>query len=201
MTDGGCLMARSLRFRSKGKPVRPRGRFLGIIESAAPARPLPAGFPLPTLRAARLARKRRPGGDGAPGQVSARDFQKVARQKLDAACEIADNLGLNLLAQYVGGYTVECSLKALFVERTPPGDRPDVLRRLTSGATMHKAEVLVQILRDGGLSLPLELTKRLRRFDWNTALRYETGRGDTGETNGLLKTAGYIHDRVERQLT
>jgi hypothetical protein len=40
----------------------------------------------------------------------------------------------------------------------------------------------------------------MRRFDWETALRYETGRKDTGETNGLLKTARAIYNWVETQI-
>jgi hypothetical protein len=38
----------------------------------------------------------------------------------------------------------------------------------------------------------------MRRFDGTTDLRYETGRRDTGETTGLLKTAKAIYDWVER---
>jgi hypothetical protein len=40
----------------------------------------------------------------------------------------------------------------------------------------------------------------MRRFDWTTDLRYETGRRDTGETIAFLKTAKAIYDWVEAQL-
>ena len=40
-----------------------------------------------------------------------RDFLKVAIQRLSAAEEILDVLGRSLEAQYIGGYSVECSLK------------------------------------------------------------------------------------------
>jgi hypothetical protein len=40
----------------------------------------------------------------------------------------------------------------------------------------------------------------MRHFDWETALRYEIGRKDTGETNGLLKTARAIYDWAEGQI-
>ena len=50
------------------------------------------------------------------GQVmqpaSSRDFLKVALQRLTAAEVILENLRLTLEAQYIGGYSVECSLKA-----------------------------------------------------------------------------------------
>jgi hypothetical protein len=65
---------------------------------------------------------------------------------------------------------------------------------------MHRSDVLLGELRDLGVSLPLEITKRMRRFDWTTDLRYETGRRDTGETIAFLKTAKAIYDWVEDQL-
>ena len=107
---------------------------------------------------------------------------------------------LTLDAQYIGGYTVECTLKALIMELTPDPDKPDKLRRITSGARMHRPDVLLGELRNLGAALPLVLAKRMRRFDWTTDLRYETGRRDTGETIAFLKTAKAIYDWVEGQL-
>lgn len=82
----------------------------------------------------------------------------------------------------------------------PAGARPDGHRRLTSGARMHRPDVLLGELRNLGVALPLVLARRMRRFDWTTDLRYETGRRDTGETIALLKTAKAIYDWVEGQL-
>jgi len=103
-------------------------------------------------------------------------------------------------AQYIGGYTVECSLKALILELTPAADKPDQLRRITSGASMHRSDILLGELRNLGVALPLDLAKRMRRFAWTTDLRYETGRRDTGETAALLNTAKAIYDWVRGQL-
>lgn len=130
-----------------------------------------------------------------------RDFLKVALQRLTAAEQIMENLRLTLEAQYIGGYSVECSLKALVLEKTADADRPAMLDRLTRGATYHRAEVLFDRLRERGVSLTVELAKRMRRFDWNTGLRYETGRKDTGETNALLRTARAIYEWVEEQIS
>jgi hypothetical protein len=132
--------------------------------------------------------------------ITPRDFLKVASQRLGAAGQIMEVLRLTLEAQYIGGYSVECSLKALILERTPEAERPDMLDTLTRGATYHRAEVLLDRLRDRGVRLTVELAKRMRRFDWTTALRYETGRKDTGETNGLLRTASEIYNWVEGQI-
>jgi hypothetical protein len=129
-----------------------------------------------------------------------RDFLKVAQQRLDAAEQIMDKLRLTLEAQYIGGYSVECSLKALVLERTPEADRDRVHEQLTHGSTYHKPEHLLARLKERGVVLTPELAKRMRRFDWETALRYEIGRKDTGETLGLLKTAKAIHDWVEGQI-
>jgi hypothetical protein len=130
-----------------------------------------------------------------------RDFWKVARQRLSAAEEILEALRLTLEAQYIGGYAVECALKALILESTAESDRPDILNRLTHGATYHRAEVLLDRLRERGIVLTVELAKRMRRFDWTTGLRYETGRKDTGETYGLLRTARALYEWVGGQLS
>jgi HEPN domain-containing protein len=131
--------------------------------------------------------------------MSSRDFQKASGQRLTTA-ETLLREKLTLDAQYIGGYAVECSLKALILELTPEPDKPDRLRRITSGASMHRPDVLLGELRNLGVALPLELARRLRRFDWTTDLRYETGRRDTGETIAFLNTAIAIYEWVEGQL-
>ena len=131
--------------------------------------------------------------------TTSRDFQKVAGQRLTTA-ETLLREKLTLDAQYFGGYTVECSLKALILHGTPDAEKPDQLKRITHGAPMHRPEVLLGKLRILKFPLPLEIAKRMRRFDWTTDLRYETGRRDTGETIAFLKTAKAIFDWVESQL-
>lgn len=119
------------------------------------------------------------------------DFLRVAAQRLVAAERIFQLTSLNLEAQYIGGYAIECALKALILENEdePSGQRAAMLTRLTKGAQHHRADVLIGYLRSQGVSLPSELITRLRRFDWDVDLRYETGRRDTGETRGSLRTA------------
>jgi hypothetical protein len=133
--------------------------------------------------------------------TTASDFLRVARQRLDVAAEIMHYLRRNLEAQYIGGYSVECSLKSLILEKTPSESLDQTLQRLTRGAHCHRPEVLLGRLRDLGVSLNLRLARRMRRFDWTTDLRYEIGRRDTGETKALLKTAEEIYLWVESQIT
>jgi hypothetical protein len=131
--------------------------------------------------------------------TTSRDFQRAAAQRLTTA-ETLLREKLTLDAQYLGGYTVECSLKALILELTPDTDKADKLKEITAGAKMHRPDILLGELRNLGVALPLVLAKRMRRFDWTTDLRYETGRRDTGETTAFLTTAKAIYDWVEGQL-
>lgn len=131
--------------------------------------------------------------------LTSRDFQRAAGQRLISAQALL-RLKLNLDAQYLGGYAVECSLKSLILHVTPDDEKPEKLRRITRGSRMHRPEILLAELRGMNISLPLELTRRMRRFDWTTDLRYETGRRDTGETTAFLRTAQAIYDWVEDQL-
>ncbi len=131
--------------------------------------------------------------------TTSRDFQKAAAQRLTTA-ETLLREKLTLDAQYLGGYTIECSLKALILELTPEPDKPDKLKEITAGAKMHRPDILLGELRNLGVAFPLPLAKRMRRFDWTTDLRYETGRRDTGETTAFLRTAKAIYDWVEGQL-
>ena len=131
--------------------------------------------------------------------TSSRDFQKAAAQRFIAA-ETLLRAKRTLDAQYIGGYTIECSLKALIMELTPAADRSNQLIRITSGASMHRPSVLLGELRNLGAAFPSVLAKRMRRFDWTTDLRYETGRRDTGETIAFLNTAKAIYEWVEAQL-
>ncbi len=130
---------------------------------------------------------------------TSRDFQRAAGQRFTTAEFLLGN-GYTLDAMYLAGYTVECTLKALILEVTPVADRPGTLKKISSGKKMHDTEILSGILKDRGCPIPLDLVKRFRRSRWSTALRYESGRMDTGETRGFLKTAKMAYDWVEGQL-
>lgn len=131
--------------------------------------------------------------------LSSRDFQRAAAQRLTTA-EFLLKYGYNLDAMYLAGYTVECTLKALILELAPAVDRQKMLKKISAGKKMHEPEILGSILKDLGCPIPLEVVKRFRRSGWSTALRYETGRKDTGETHGFLRTAKRTYDWVEGKL-
>ena len=131
--------------------------------------------------------------------TSSREFQKAAGQRLTSA-QVLFEKGHTLDAMYLTGYTIECSLKALILELTPSANKAQVLSKITSGKKMHDAEVLGGVLKALGTPIPLGLVKRIRRAGWSTALRYETGHRDTGETRAFMKTTKAIYDWVEEQL-
>lgn len=131
--------------------------------------------------------------------ITSRKFQRAALQRLTTASFLLKH-GYNLDAMYLGGYTIECSLKALILESTPPAERTERAKEISSGKKMHDAEILGGFLKILGQPIPPRLVARLRRSGWSTSLRYEFGRSDTGETRGFLKTAKAVFDWVERQL-
>jgi HEPN domain-containing protein len=130
---------------------------------------------------------------------TSRDFQHAAGQRLTTAQFLLDH-NYTLDAAYLAGYTVECTLRSLILEVTPAAERAETLRKIVSGSRMHDAEILGEIPKDLGCPIPLRLVKRLRRFPWSTALRYEIGRRRKGETRGLLKAAKGVYDWAEGQL-
>lgn len=128
------------------------------------------------------------------------NFLKAATQRLTAAQALLDMM-FALDARYLGGYAIECSLKALIMGLTPESERDKQFMRISRGYRMHQHDTLRGILDcEFRLKLPPDLIRRLRRFDWSTDLRYETGRSDIGETRGLLKTSKAVYDWAEEKL-
>jgi HEPN domain-containing protein len=134
------------------------------------------------------------------GMISSRDFQRAAMQRYTTA-EFLFRNGYNLDAMYLAGYAVECTLKALILEVTPDSERAETYGKICAGSKMHYPENLSGYLKDLGRPVPLELVKRFRRSQWSVSLRYESGRRDTGETRGFLKTARAAYDWVEGELS
>jgi len=130
---------------------------------------------------------------------SSREFLKAAKQRLITATFLLDNR-YNLDAMYLAGYAVECSLKALILEKTAHADRSEMLRSISSGRQMHDPEILGELLKNLNNPIPLHLVKRFRRFGWSTDLRYQTGRTSSSETRGFLKAAKDTNKWVEGQL-
>jgi hypothetical protein len=69
--------------------------------------------------------------------TTSRDFQKVAAQRLTTA-EALLSLKLTLDAQYLGGYAVECSLKALILQYTLDEAKPDTLKQISRRSRLDR---------------------------------------------------------------
>jgi hypothetical protein len=89
--------------------------------------------------------------------LSSRDFQRAAAQRLTTAEFLLRNR-YNLDAMCLGGYTIECTLKALILKLTPDQELAETSKMLSSGSRMHSAETLGEILKKRGRALPLELS-------------------------------------------
>jgi leucyl-tRNA synthetase len=124
----------------------------------------------------------------APLVITSRDFQRAAEQRFTTAEFLLEH-DRTLDALYLAGYAVECTLKALVMYLTPPATMNETFERLKSSAKMHYPEHLKEELKNLDCLLPIDLVKRLRRFEWSTNLRYESGRRPAGEVRGYLKTA------------
>lgn len=125
--------------------------------------------------------------------LTSRDFQRAAQQRLTTAEFLLDH-DFPLDAFYLAGYAVECMIKSLILHLTSEIDRAETFERLRQGSRMHYPEHLKAELRALGCELPLDLTRRFRRFEWSTDLRYESGRWPMGEVRGYLKTARLTFD-------
>jgi HEPN domain-containing protein len=120
--------------------------------------------------------------------IDARQFLQAAEQRFSTAEFLLDS-GRTLDAFYLGGYSIECVLKALILDATEESERESVFERISSGAQMHYHESLAPFLKERGKPVPLELVRGLRRFVWHTSLRYESGRRPRSEVRGFLKVA------------
>lgn len=118
---------------------------------------------------------------------SSRAFQRAAGQRLTTAEFLRDNGNYNVDAMYLGGYAMECSLKALILHRTPPAKREETFKKIAKGSKMHVPAVLKQELRRLGCEIPTRLLSHIDKSPWSPDLRYESGRGDAVKTSEFLK--------------
>ncbi len=127
-------------------------------------------------------------------------FLQAARKRLRSAQYLEEG-GFFLDAMYLGGYAIECSLKALILHLAKTkAERQELYLKISSGASMHYAERLNVILSAEAKPIPAILVKKLRPFEWSTDLRYEPGRKSRGMARGFLKVASRVLHWVEGEL-
>ncbi|MBI3822795.1 MAG: HEPN domain-containing protein [Planctomycetes bacterium] len=129
-------------------------------------------------------------------------FQRVAAQRLTTAGFLLEH-GFYQDAVYLAGYAVECSLKALILQRTPHGKFKEMMKRLTEvGKLGHDFEYLKGILKEqqkGRQRKDRELLGALADHlkivaSWSTDLRYQVGNVDPMEAEEFFEAAKAVRN-------
>ena len=130
------------------------------------------------------------------------DFRRAAAQRLSAADRLmeSDNPEHYLDAIYLGGYVVECALKALLLHGTPKAKQSALFEKISQGSKGHDFDRLAGMLRDQGRRMPLETVGHLRAVAaiWQPGLRYEVGQRVRDAARAFLNAAGQVRAWVER---
>ena len=127
-----------------------------------------------------------------PQSREARPFYFAAKQRFEAA-RILLAADQTTSAVYLGGYCVECMLKALILSSAPGGKRGEILDSFKGGRA-HDYEWLKAIyLKGGGASWPPDVAKNFTLVDtWSTDLRYKPGLIDPEDARIFLNAAEAI---------
>jgi hypothetical protein len=107
---------------------------------------------------------------------------RAAVRRSVAAFDIFRKTEHHLEAMYLGGYAVECALKALILRRTPRKSWPAVCQEITQGTLGHDLRRLALILRRRGWNPDsgLEASLRYVQEQWSVNLRYQSHRPGAG---------------------
>jgi len=130
-------------------------------------------------------------------------FRRASVQRLEAAEYLgkatADGFGFGLDAVYLGGYAVECALKALYFARTPMKGREKLYEKIAAGKSGHNLETLKGKLAGLGCKPPVEVALCFPKIAfWGTELRYQTRRILSAETRTFLSAVRTIADWAGR---
>ena len=140
-----------------------------------------------------------------PRDIDARKFRRVAVQRLEEAELIAEKLELWSAAEYLGGYAIECALKALVILVTPVGKRPAAGEKTTEWlkkAYGHNLNLIRRDLSKHGARMPSSVaTDFLYVSTWDPQSRYEPGPGDPDSTGRFLMAARSVLEWAEGRMT
>jgi hypothetical protein len=144
-----------------------------------------------------------------------RKFERAADQRFTAADFLVEN-GYHRDGTYLGGYVVECALKALILSWSPRGEFDETLRLSTGvGAKGHDFEYLKDLLKRRKFGFPLvgradgipgdaevvprPVLRSLARVSaWDTAERYEVSAVKYVDARGFLEAVVAIRDWARR---
>lgn len=128
-------------------------------------------------------------------------FRRAAWQRLEAGQFLGGNVqgAFGLDAIYLGGYAIECALKAMLLANTPDKKKADVYQAFASGKEGHNLETLKRELEAARCRISPEILRDLvaTRY-WTTEMRYETRLVARDDVAAFLKSTRKIVDWMER---
>jgi len=131
-----------------------------------------------------------------PRDIDARKYSRVAKQRLDEAKLILDKLELFAAAEYMGGYAVECILKALVLTVTPPSQRPPAGEKTVEWLKNefgHDLSALRRWAAARGAQMPRDIADGFVFVaTWDPQSRYELGPGSLESADRFLTAAASI---------
>lgn len=134
----------------------------------------------------------------------ARKFARVAKQRLEEAQVIHENLRLWAAAQYLGGYAVECILKALVLVTTPSNKRQPSGEKTVNWLKRefgHDLDKLRSHLDRHGIRMSRDIAREFVFVSiWDTRLRYEPGPGDPDKTARFLSAAEAVLKWADKRM-
>jgi len=128
-------------------------------------------------------------------------FYRVAEKHLGDAELLYEHGSKTGGAIYLGGYVVECALKALLLARTPRRQQPETME-LFRGTRAHEFEWLKVQLRSKGVKVSPEISEKLSSLrSWSVAMRYDPTEKSQRETREFLSAARAVLAWVKRNLS
>ena len=135
---------------------------------------------------------------------SVRKFRLAAGQRLEAALFLLRDSAHYRDAIYLAGYSIECAVKALILQRTPKNSFAEMFDALTHGKKAHDFEYLKGILVRApiNLTIPGDVTEQLMVANyWTTSIRYEVALVEYDEAKEFLDAAQFLYQWAERNLS
>ena len=135
-----------------------------------------------------------------PSSPTARLFYRAAFDRLEEA-DVLGTAGYPTGAVYLGGYAVECGLKALVLSSVP-ASRQAAVEATFRGVRGHDLRWLRrEYLRLGGAKPPTQTEADLDEVGtWTTGLRYSPGRVDEGTAKRFLAASRRLLEWADRRL-
>lgn len=127
-------------------------------------------------------------------------FHRIATQRLEDA-EILFNNGRTTGAIYLGGYAVECLLKAMLLASTPARSHARLIGEFRGGRAHNYDALRQQYRRASGAPFPPEIAEAFTRVNsWGPDMRYNASVRPRSEAAAFLGSVQAIRRWSEGRL-